>query len=320
MDYSKVIDRLFTRQLRDWDVAGANFAALAAAVTRTLQVGESTITLQFNPERRRSSAAAIDKKSLSSRKCFLCRENQPAKQKAVLWGERYKIQVNPYPIFKRHLTIADLHHVPQRLSGRVGDMLSLAQALPEFVVFYNGPQCGASAPDHAHFQAGAKGEMPLCDELTHATTHLLADGDEGFIGYVDMLGRSLFTIETTTQRTAERFALRLMDLLPQPEGAPEPMVNVLCWWDTTDRLWHLVVFPRRKHRPACYGEGEGRLLLSPGAVDMGGLWAVPERKDFESLTPEVIQVLYDELCLSRQDLDPVINGFSQHWENLQPIG
>lgn len=319
MDYSRVIDRLISKQLRDWDVAAANYEAVAAAVTRTLQLGEATVTLQFNPERRRSSAAALDKRSLSRRKCFLCTENQPSKQKAVLWSNRYKIQVNPYPIFKRHLTIADLTHVPQRISDRIGDMLMLARDLPDFVVFYNGPQCGASAPDHAHFQAGAKGEMPLCDEMLHTTTQLLADGDEGFIGYVDTLGRSLFTIETSTVRAAERYALRLLDILPVPEGSDEPMVNALCWWDMTDRMWHLIIFPRQRHRPACYGEGEGRLLLSPGAVDMGGLWAVPERKDFEALTPETIQALYNELCMSRQILAPVLTGFNQQWEHLHPF-
>lgn len=319
MDYCSVIDRLIARQLRDWDLAAANYAVLGDTLTRSVQLGESTVTLQFNPERRRSSAAVIDKKSLTGRRCFLCSENQPAKQKAILWGDRYKIQVNPYPIFKHHLTIADLQHVPQRLSGRVGDMLRLARDLPEFVVFYNGPQCGASAPAHAHFQAGAKGEMPLCDEMAHATTHLLADSDEGFIGYVDSLGRSLFTIETSTQRAAERYALRLMELLPVTEGHDEPMVNVLCWWDTTNRLWHLVFFPRRKHRPACYGEGEKQLLISPASAEMGGLWAVPELKDFDSLTPGIIQALYDELCMSRKDLASVITGFDQHWENLQPI-
>lgn len=315
MDYSKAINKLFDRQLRDWDEAGRNYAALDGVATRTLQLGESTVVLQFNPERRRSSAAAIDKKSLDSRRCFLCSENQPARQRAVLWGDRYKIQVNPYPIFKRHLTIAELHHVPQRLAGRVGDMLLLAKSLPEFVVFYNGLQCGASAPDHMHFQAGTKGEMPLCDEILHATTHLLADGDEGFIGYVDSLGRSLFTIETSTQRAAERYALRLLDLLPIPDGAGEPMVNVLCWWNMTDHLWHLIVFPRSKHRPACYGKGEGQLLLSPASVDMGGLWAVPELKDYDSLTPLMVQALYDELCADRKDLTPVFNGFARYWEN-----
>ncbi len=319
MDYSKAVDRLIARQLRDWDEAGRNYAALASASVRTLSLGESVIRLQYNPERRRSSAAAIDKKSLSRRRCFLCTEHQPARQKAILWGDHYKIQVNPYPIFSRHLTIADLRHVSQRLAGRVGDMLQLAAALPEFVVFYNGPQCGASAPDHAHFQAGAKGEMPLCDEILHATTRLMADGDEGFIGYVDALGRSLFTIETTTLRAAERYALRLLDLLPVPDGGEEPMVNVLCWWDRAERSWHMTIFPRRKHRPACYGEGEGRLLLSPASVDMGGLWAVPEEKDYESLTSSQVQALLDELCLSRDELAPVIGGYGKRWEYLGPL-
>ena len=264
MDYSRVIDRLITRQLRDWDLAGANYEALAGVATRSLSLGEATVTLQFNPERRRSSAAVIDRRSLARRKCFLCTEYQPAKQKAMLWGERYKIQVNPYPIFKRHLTIADLHHVPQRLADRISDMLMLAQSLPDFVVFYNGPRCGASAPDHMHFQAGAKGEMPLCDEMAHATTHLLADSDEGFIGYVDQLGRNLFTIETSSDELE-------------------------------------------------------KLLLSPASVDMGGLWAVPERKDFDALTPRMVQALYDELCMSRKELTPVFNGFAHYWENHQPI-
>lgn len=314
MDYSGIVDRLIVKQLRDWDVAGRNYAALDSVATRSLQVGESTVVLQFNPERRRSSAAAIDRRSLSRRQCFLCAEHQPAKQKAILWGKTYKIQVNPYPIFHRHLTIADLRHVPQRFIGRVGDMLQLARSLPEFVLFYNGPQCGASAPDHAHFQAGAKGEMPLCDEIVHTTTQLLADSDEGFIGYVDSLGRSLFTIETSTPRAAERYALRLLDLLPVPDGGDEPMVNVLCWWDTTDRMLRMIIFPRRKHRPACYGEGEGRLLLSPASVDMGGLWAVPERQDFDTLTAAQVQALYDELCLSRGDLAPLLQRYSNPWD------
>ena len=319
MDYSKVVDKLIARQLRDWDVAGHNYDALAAAKSRSLQLGEATVVLQFNPERRRSSAAAIDKQSLTQRDCFLCTENQPSRQRAILWGNHYKIQVNPYPIFSRHLTIADLRHQPQRLAGRVGDMLSLAADLPDFVIFYNGPQCGASAPDHAHFQAGAKGEMPLCDEILHATTHLLADSDEGFIGYVDVLGRSLFTIETITARAAERYALRLLDLLPVPNQESEPMLNVLCWRDKTDRSWRMVAFPRRKHRPACYGTGEGKLLLSPGSTEMGGLWAVPEEKDYNDLTAIQVQGLYNELCMSRKDLSMVIQNFNQRWDGIGPI-
>lgn len=315
MDYSKAVDKLFVRQLRDWDEAGYNYAVLSSVTTRTLHVGCSTVVLQFNPERRRSAAAAIDKRSLAKRQCFLCTEHQPSRQRALLWGDRYKIQVNPYPIFQRHLTIADLHHVPQLLAGRVGDLLRLARALPDFVVFYNGPQCGASAPDHAHFQAGAKGVMPLCDEVVHATTTLLADSDEGFIGYVNALSRSMFTIETTTIRAAERYAWRLLDLLPVPDGGDEPMVNVLCWWDNTERSWRIIIFPRGKHRPACYGEGEGRLLVSPASTEMGGLWAMSVQNDYDTLTATRLQALYDELCLSHDDLAPILSRYSQRWND-----
>lgn len=132
-------------------------------------------------------------------------------------------------------------------------------------------------------------------------------------------GRNLFTIETSTVRAAERYAWRLLDLLPVPEGADEPMVNVLCWWSVGDRMWHLVVFPRAKHRPACYGEGDGRLLLSPASTEMAGLWAVPVEKDYNILSPELIQTLYSELCMSRQELNPVITGYNQRWEDVAPI-
>ncbi len=315
MDYSKAVDRLIAKQQRDWDLAGRNYEALGKATTRVLQVAQSSIVLQFNPERRRSSAAAIDEASLGRRQCFLCTEHQPARQKAILWGGHYKIQVNPYPIFQRHLTIADLRHVPQRLAGRVDDMLQLASSLQDYVVFYNGPQCGASAPDHAHFQAAGKGEMPLCDEVLHATTCILADGDEGSIGLIDSLGRTLFSIETSTRRAAERYVLRLLDLLPVPQGGVEPMVNVLCWWDRIDRLWHMVVFARRKHRPACYGDGNGQLLLSPASTEMGGVWAVPREQDYNDLTSSQIQALYDELCMSRDDLNALMANYNQRWDD-----
>ena len=319
MDYSKAIDRLIARQLRDWDVAERNYAALGRVSVRTLSLDGCAVVLQHNPERRRSVTARVDKRSLASRKCFLCAANQPARQRAILWGDHYKIQVNPYPIFKRHLTIADMQHVPQRLSGRVGDMVRLAHDMPGFVVLYNGPQCGASAPDHAHFQAAGKGEMPLCDEVLHATTHLLADSDEGFIGYVNSLCRSLFIIETNTVRAAERYTLRLLDLLPAPGAGMEPLVNLLCCWDGTDHVWRIIVFPRSKHRPSCYGEREGQLLLSPASAEMGGVWAIPTEKDYNNLTANQVQALYDELCLSRDELEPILKGYSQRWDNTLPL-
>ena len=307
------IDKFVHDQLSVWPVVAAKYRALKSAQTRQVPLGGILLTLQSNPGR----LPVIDKG------CPLCAENRPSNQHSFKFegrkGRRYDVLVNRAPIFPNHLVITRDVHDSQQIWHRYVDMLDMAHSFQKYVIFYNGPHCGASAPDHAHFQAGAKGEMPLCDEILHATTRLLADGDEGFIGYAEQLGRSLFTIETSTQRAAERYALRLLELLPVPEGQEEPLVNVLCWWDAIDRAWRMVIFPRRKHRPDCYGEGEGHLLLSPASVDMGGLWAVPERKDFDLLTSETVQNLYDELCLSRKTLIPVLTGFAQHWENLQPI-
>jgi len=316
MNYSEAVDRLFTKQWRDWSLAYDNYETLTNASTKRLQLGDAMIVLQHNPARRRSSAAKLDAASIEQRKCFLCTENQPTRQRALLWGDHYKIQVNPYPIFPKHLTIADQRHLPQSIGHRLEDMMQLAYSLPFFVIFYNGPRCGASAPDHMHFQAGSKGILPLCSEISGTTTILLADGDEGFIGYIGSLGRSLFTIETTTIRTAQHYFKHLMTLLPQGEHDNEPMVNVLCWWDMVDHAWRLVVFPRSKQRPSCYGEGPNQLLLSPAAVEMGGLWAVPEDKDFNSLTAERVQALYDELCLSRSELEPLMKSFSFNWNEM----
>jgi len=316
MNYSEAVDRLISKQLRDWDEARNNYEALATVSTRTLHMGDSTIVLQYNPHRRRSAVAHLDKASLSRRDCFLCTEHQPVRQRSLLWGNHYKIQVNPYPIFTRHLTIADQRHVPQTLDGRVEDMLQLAVSLPQYVIFYNGPYCGASAPDHMHFQAGLKGVMPLCDELPNATTSLLADSDEGFIGYVDSLGRSLFTIETDTVRAAERYMLRLKDMLPRIMETILPMINVLCWWDVAEHVWRIVVFPRIKHRPACYGEGVDRLLMSPASVEMAGLWVLPNQQDYESLTAQRVQELYDELCMGRPMLEPMMRTFAQRWNDV----
>lgn len=297
-DYRQAVDELIGRQLREWPAVRANYAALDREVrTRRLQLGASTIVLQHNPGRRRSSAARID----APHPCFLCDANQPPEQGTLKWRGKYKIQVNPYPIFPRHLTIASLHHEPQRIAGRIGDMLRLAEDLPEFVIFYNGPHCGASAPCHFHFQAGNKDFLPLCDEVYSGTISLLAEGDDGMIGLVEGLGRSVISIETRTRAKTEDYFNRLLLCLPKHGEEPEPMVNVLCWHNPR-RNYHTVVFPRIKHRPDCYGTGPGQLLLSPASVDMGGVWAVPRLNDYETLTARQVQHIYDELCMSCADI------------------
>lgn len=316
-DYSEEVDRLIERQLRDWDTVRSNYDALSRVHTRQLTIGDNaTIVLQFNPERIRSSAAKVDAASLKARKCFLCTENQPAEQERIEWGEgRYKIQVNPYPIFPRHLTIAAMRHTPQSMLDltRYTDMLALARALPRFVTFYNGPKCGASAPDHMHFQAGNKGFMPLCDEVLDPGLWIdnrVEMHEDDFIGFNLTLGRPFFMIQTASSTLAGIWFGRLQMAMVKASGrAEEPMQNILTWWDADEGLYRTIVFPRRKHRPSNYGEGKGQFLLSPASVDMGGVWAVPVEKDYLALTATDVQQMLNELCADTREMTHIIDNF-----------
>lgn len=309
----QVLD-LIDRQLDNWKTVTDNYAALGRVSLRGFQLNErSEVVLQYNPERKRSSGAKMDAASIKARKCFLCSENQPLEQETIEWEGRYKIQVNPYPIFPSHLTISAMEHTPQSIEGRrIDDMLNLAHELSEFVLFYNGPRCGASAPDHMHFQAGNKGFMPLCDEVMDPSLwtpeHQLLSSKEGFLGYTSALGRNLFFIKASERVVASiLFAkLQLAMLLASEDYDNEPMQNVLCWSADEDGDYCVVVFPRSKHRPDCYGDGDGQMLISPASVDMGGVWAVPVEKDYNAITVGQVQAIYDELCMDNAGMVKII--------------
>lgn len=305
------INLLWQRQLADWDTVIKNYGNLAHVNTRVLELGDSSIVLQHNPERLSSATASLDDASLKARPCFLCNENQPAEQEAVVWNDCYKIQVNPYPIFSRHLTIASLKHTPQSITGRMGDMMRLAKDLPGYVIFYNGPRCGASAPDHMHFQAGSIDELPICDELFTASTEIFDASNQGIFGLVTELGRPVFYIETMSADLGEQWFSSLTNVLPMKAGHNEPMINILCWYKSES--WCIAVFPRRKHRPACYGTGEDQFVLSPASVDMGGLWAVSRKEDFDNLTLHDVTLIYLDVCLSPQDVEEVSIKLKQYY-------
>lgn len=311
--YSKEVNALIERQMQNWRTVADNYAALSRVSTRTLQLGNATVVLQFNPERIRSSAAKVDAASLKARKCFLCGENQPQEQEMISWHDAYKIQVNPYPIFPRHLTIANLQHVYQSILGRVGDMLRLAADLAEFVLFYNGPKCGASAPDHMHFQAGNKGFMPFCEEFEAGKVAVKAFAAEKIRFCQSAPGRP-FVISSSDACEVEQLFNRLVALLPVAEGEQEPMMNVLCW--TEQHIYHLAVFVRIKHRPGNYGTGAHQFLLSPASVDMGQAIAVPVEKDFNTLTAADVRTIFDELCISEQAADQLIQQFNSKYDYL----
>lgn len=267
------IEAMLGRQKCDWATVRDNYASLSRALTRCL--GDGAWVLQYNPERICSTAAKVDAKALAERDCFLCSEHQPAEQESIKWHGRYKIQVNPYPIFSRHFTVASLRHEPQYVSGRIGDMLELAVELGDaYVVFYNGPYSGASAPDHLHFQIGVRSELPLCNGHGSAAIRV-----------------SHITANSAGDATQE--CERVLSELPIETGEIEPRVNVVCY--TCSGSIHILVFPRRRHRPLCYGTDEGQVLISPASVDLCGLITLPRKEDFENLDIKTIEQIIREV-------------------------
>lgn len=305
MEINRLVNNLISQQLQNWELAKINYIALQKVQTRRLMIGEFPVLLQFNPERIRSSAAKVDTRSLKERPCFLCPVNRPVEQRGILFAEEYEIIVNPYPIFQKHLTIPILHHEEQRIFSRFGDMLLLAEALTDFVVFYNGPKCGASAPDHAHFQAGNKGFLPI-----EESWHLSKKEQVAAIGHTTLyvlrdFQQSPFVLLSEDREEAVRLFHHLYTLLYIKPGEEEPMMNILAWYQNGQ--WITCIFPRKELRPSCYyAEGDTNLLISPATVEMGGVFAIPLQKDYDKITAGDIQTILNEVCLSSAEMDELI--------------
>ena len=301
---SKDVESLFQRQFEVWETAKNNFDALKGVKVKTLKVGNATFNVQFNPGRIVSSAAKVDAKSLMERKCFLCEANRPAVQECLAW-ENYTVLINPFPIFPRHLTIPCNDHTDQLISGRIGDMMSLAALLPEYILFYNGPKCGASAPDHMHFQAGNKGFMTFDADIAKGEKTLVKEAEGAKLEYVKGLGRVALVITADKKEAGEALFNEVFAALPQKEEETEPMLNILCWAE--GEKWVIAVFPRKQHRPSCYSaEGDANILISPASVDMGGVFITPLEKDFDKITAEDVQMILDEVCFGEEDAEKLI--------------
>lgn len=287
-----------------WPLAADNFAALGRVRVKTVSLPGMTVKVQFNPARIVSSGAKVDAKTIRERKCFLCGANRPHEQQGISWAGRYTVLVNPFPIFPRHLTIPDDTHTDQLIKGRIADMARLAAALDEYTVFYNGPRCGASAPDHMHFQAGNSDFLTLPDALEDCDLKTIATDGDSVLALADSLPLRVFVIDADTPEAAERLFGRLYDAMPVAEGEREPMMNILCY--ATPAGVRIVVIPRKRHRPTFYGtEGPGTMLLSPASVDMGGVFITPLEKDFEALDADTIMRVFDELCLSHDEINRI---------------
>lgn len=296
--------RFFESELKTWPDAAARYQALAEQVQmRDLPLGgDIRLRVQFNPSRIVSTGASIDAATLERRPCFLCSENRPAQQHALRAVRGMSLLVNPFPILPRHFTLPSLRHEPQRLGEHFLTMQRLAWNMPSLMVFYNGPLCGASCPDHLHLQAGSRGVAPLEADWARYASRLYPDRACQLLADYAC---PVFVLRSASPAAGVEPFRRLEAALPIHEGETEPRMNVVCWRQGDELV--TLVFPRKKHRPDCYSAPEGeRLLVSPGALDMCGLLITPRQEDFQRLTPERAAAILREVTMSPEELQPIL--------------
>jgi hypothetical protein len=289
--------RLIEQQTRVWPMLSGGRAALANVEVRRVTCAGFDVELQYNPRRITSTSARVDPASLKARRCFLCPEHLPSEQQGILYRDHFLILCNPAPIFDGHLTISSVVHEPQVLRPWLPAFLALAADLsPVYTVLYNGPRCGASAPDHLHFQAAPAGKIPaerdlaVSDRLSAPITVSRASVARA-IGY----GREAIVVMGSSPEMLVHTLTTLLATLPRVAGdVDEPMVNVMAAFG--DGAYRILIFPRRKHRPSAYFiEGDGQVTVSPAVVDMGGLIITPVEKDFNTLTAAFVEEMYREV-------------------------
>ena len=284
------------------------YASLLTVRLREIHCRGFSVWLQFNPGRIVSTGAKVDAQSIRERRCFLCVENLPEPQKGIVYKDEFLILCNPAPIFAEHFTISNIHHTPQILAPYIPTMMDLARDLsPRLSVFYNGPKCGASAPDHIHFQANPMGLIPV----EKAAQEKLRRVFRRSLDSVDILtlrefGRQVIVLESRQRENLAAVVNNLSDSLRQTLGvSEEPMMNMLCSF--TDGTWRVIVFPRSKHRPDIFFKEEAeRVVISPAAVDIGGLIVTPLEKDFKTVDASLVESIFQEVSLPPADVDETI--------------
>ena len=302
-DLELQVKKLLDNQLHTWQVVQDNYAALDFVQIRRIECLGREVLLQFNPKRIRSSAAKVDKASLEARPCFFC--YRPKEQESVIYNSDFEILVNPYPIFQEHLTIPLLRHERQQVKPYIGTMLDLAKSLPSFAIFYNGPKCGASAPDHMHFQAGTREGFPVIQNWVREENKLIWEKN-GVNLYMNsyISPTTLFLVSKDREGVLELFE-RLYDLLEIKQEEYEPRINLLTWVNQEE--WIICLFPRESSRPSCYyAEENDKILISPATVEMSGLFITPLESDFLKVTAKDLQKIWQEVSVEKDKIESLI--------------
>lgn len=317
------ISKFIQDQLSVWTLAASNFRSLKSAQTREMEVGGLKVRIQHNPCRISSTTADVSPEVIAARKCFLCVENRPKEQFHLKFEGRkrrsYNIQVNPYPIFPSHLVIARDIHTPQSIWHYFVDMMDLARKYPDFLVFYNGPHSGASAPDHMHFQACPKDMMPLqvaVDEFLSKEETPLTTLQDARLYHFPGFCRGVYALAAKTPKSLAKLFYLLADSAPMVDGEDEPRLNMFAYCGGGEYRC-IVVLRSQSHSHHYFSEGEDHLTMAPGAADMAGVLVCPCREDFDKLTPELLSEMIAEVTLSEQDEEMVAWRLSRKQPKLQ---
>ena len=308
----KELRKFIKDQLSVWPLAAANYRSLKSVRTRELTVGGLPCRVQFNPERAFSTNADTSAEAIAARPCFLCADNRPPEQFHIKFegrkGRMYNVQVNPYPIFRDHLVIVRDRHLPQAIWHHLPDMLDFAVKYPDWTVFYNGPESGASAPDHLHFQAVPRHQLPLeaaVDAFLDAPGTPLASVKDATLYRYDGYARGVFALKATTSKSLTKLFYRLLECTARPAGETEPRFNLFAYAKGAE--WRAFVVMRSAKRSHHYdADGEEHLTISPGAADVAGVFVTPVREDFEKVTAARLEEILDEVTVSEHEQEMIV--------------
>jgi len=300
---------LLARQKVAWSAAGAGYDALNYVRERELKCCGFSVLVQHNPGRIKSTLADVGEKGVAERACFLCPANLPKEQKGILYRKDYLILCNPMPVFSSHFTISHLDHRPQDLAGSVAMLLRLMSDFgPGSSILYNGPRCGASAPDHLHFQAVPSGRMPIEGEIRAKQRALRRLAGGVSVRRARGVGREVIILDGSGPAAVGDALHALVKGLQRVLLTDrEPMMNLICIRE--GRTYRVLVFPRAKHRPdAFYLEGDDCLAISPAVVEMGGIMVTPLEKDFGRLDSSRVEQIFNEVSLPAAIVEQAIDA------------
>jgi hypothetical protein len=301
---------LLENQKYSWPDLSLGYAALEQVRVKKLHCDGFSVRLHHNPARIKSTIAPVDKASVNERPCFLCLENLPEGQRGVLYRNDFIVLCNPFPITSHHYTVAHVNHTPQSFEGTAAMFLKMTKDFhPDFNVFYNGPESGASAPDHLHFQAAPRGVLPIEKEIHGSARRIFMKRGDGVSLYnVEHVGRGVVILEGENADAVSAALLSVISAMKNVLSSEnEPKMNLL--GSHNGEQWQVVIFPRRKHRPRVYFLTENeRVLISPGLVEMGGIVVTPIAKDFDTVDHTLVQEIYREVSVDAETVQNIIEA------------